>query len=317
MEFIKKIHLTPEDYLTRIHECYDGKHNYIDYFIEPYGPLLQNEISDTVYEDPDCAICYHEHTKGSETFLVKRGHVEVTSLGKRTTVTCGDLIHTPAFTPHCFHWIEPGTMQREMFQETLMNEDMMANARHRVTHPETFDMMMNGKGNESLFYDYVPVTKEVPKDQLPLVRPFDKGIVEYNFEGCTMRLKVGRWETRGLKEVWQFILKPGFELSCNENISYYSLFDIHEGKVKVEIDGVDSFIANKWDMLHIPTHLSYRIKALEETVLFDFNCEGFLLRAMEEICSVQNNPETTDLEKAAEEILQKNGFMLRGKMHAD
>lgn len=73
--FMKKVHLTPDDYLIRINECYDGKRNHIDYFIEPYGPHQINEMSDTVYEDEDCVIGYHEHTTGVETFIVDGGIV--------------------------------------------------------------------------------------------------------------------------------------------------------------------------------------------------------------------------------------------------
>lgn len=311
MEFLKKIHITLDDYLTRIHECYDGKHNYIDYFIEPYGPMLQNELSDTVYEDEGCSICYHEHSKGTETFLVDHGTVEVTSCGKRAYATEGDIIHTATFTPHAFNWMHAGTTQREMFQETLMNEDMMANARHRVHHPDTFDMMMNGKGNESVFHQYTPVTVEVEKEQLPLIRPYNGGIAQFQFPGCLLRMKVGRWETKGLKEIWQLCMEPGFEIRCNEFNPYYSLYIVQEGSLDVRIDGMDRFVANQRDILHIPNHLAYELKAREPVVLFDFNCEGYLYRAMEEIYAVMvNEPER--LNEAAEEILRRNDFHIRG-----
>ena len=61
------------------------------------------------------------------------------------------------------------------------------------------------------------------------------------------------------------------------------LFIVQEGSVEVRIDGMEPFTAKERDVLHIPTHLSGKITALDKAVLFDYNCEGFGLRAIEEL----------------------------------
>ena len=268
--FLRKIHLTPEDYLIRINECYDGKHNHIDYFIEPYGPFQAIEMSDTVYEDPDAIIGYHEHTKGVETFLVDGGRVEIVSCGMRALAEKGDMVHVPTGMPHQFHWIDENTLWREMYQETQMNEDMMALWRHRDFHNDTFDESMNGVGNESYWHDFTPVTREVSKQEHPLIRPYHEGIQSFRLPGCTAHLKVGRWETKDVKEVWEFQMEQGFTLRWDEMTPFYGLFVIQEGPVEVRLDGEGTFTANTRDILHIPNHIAGEITAKEATrILFD------------------------------------------------
>lgn len=312
--FLRKIHITPEDYLIRIHECYDGKHNHIDYFIEPYGPYQQNEMSDTVYKDPDSCIGYHEHTKGVETFLVDGGRVEIISCGKSAIATKGDMVQVPTGVPHKFRWIDAGTVWREMYQETQMNEDMMALWRHRDFHMDTFDESMNGKGNESYWCTFDPVTVEVPKEAHPLIRPYHAGIQSFQWPGCRLHLKVGRWETKNVKEIWEIEMDQGFQIRWSEMNPYYSLFIVQEGPVEVRLDGEGTFVANTRDILHIPNHIAGEITAKDgKAVLLDYNCEGYLYRAMEELYAMQQQ-DPRRLEAEAEEILARHSFYVRGGM---
>lgn len=312
--FLKKIHITPDDYLIRINECYDGKHNHIDYFIEPYGPYQQNEMSDTIYEDEDSVISYHEHTKGVETFVVDGGRVEVTSCGKKAIATKGDMVQIPTGVPHKFRWIDAGTVWREMYQETQMNEDMMALWRHRDFHMDTFDEDMNGKGNESYWCAFDPVAVDVPKEEHPLIRTYHSGIQSFEWPGCRLHLKVGRWETKNVKEVWEIEMEQGFQIHWNEMNPYYRLFIVQEGPVEVRLDGEGVFTANTRDILHIPNHIAGEITAKEgKAVLFDYNCEGYMYRAMEELYAMQVR-EPEKLESEAEKILLGHGCYVRGSM---
>lgn len=308
----KKIHITPNDYLIRINECYDGKHNHIDYFIEPYGPYQTNEMSDTIYEDADALIGYHEHTKGVETFIVDEGRVEVISCGMRAIAEKGDMVQVQTNMPHSFHWIDENTLWREMYQETQMNEDMMALWRHREFHMDTFDEKMNGIGNESYWAGYKPETTLISKYVHPLIRPYHEGIQKFRWPGCEVILKVGRWETKNVKEIWEIDMEKGFRLSWNEMNPYYNLFIVQEGPVEVRLDGEGTFTANTRDILHIPNHIAGEITAKEgNAVLFDYNCEGYLYRAMEELFAISvQNPNL--LSEKAEDVLQRNRCFIRG-----
>lgn len=310
---IHNIHIDPEkDYLLRFEEYFGGKQTVTNYLIEPYGQFQHNELCDTVYVDPDHVIPYHEHTRGVETFLVDGGSVEVEIRGKKAVCTRGDIIHLPAYTPHKFRWIDAGTIWRELFQETQMVEDMLAHLRFKQYHFETFDKSKDGVGTDSCWYTYDPVTVSVPKESIPEVRPYHGGLSVFRFPGCELRQKVGRWETKGHKEIWQICMGPGYELSWSERNPFYGLFIVQEGSVEVRIDGMDKFVAKERDVLHIPSHLAGEIVTREDTVLFDYNCEGYGLRAVEELYALQaHSPEK--LEAEAEGILEKNRCYLRGR----
>lgn len=310
---IHDIHIQPgKTKLMQFDEYYGGKKTATDYYIEPYGQWQHNEMCDTVYVDPDHVISYHEHTRGVETFLVDGGSVEVMIRGKKCLCTRGDIIHLAPFTPHKFRWVDAGTIWRELFQETQMVEDMLAHLRFKEYHPDSFDMGKDGQGTNSVWYTYDPVTVDVPKDQVPEVRPYEGGLSVFKFDGIELRQKVGRWETKGHKEIWQYCVEPGYELSWSEENPFYGLFIVQAGSVEVRIDGMEKFVAKERDILHIPNHLRGEIVALENTVLFDYNCEGYGLRAMEELNAMAVScPER--LADAAEEILRKNQCYLRGR----
>lgn len=173
-------------------------------------------------------------------------------------------------------------------------------------------MAKDGQGTDSAWYSYSPISTEGPQEAVFEVRPYKGGLQSFSFDGCVLRQKVGRWETKGHKEIWQLCAGPGFEWSWNENNPFYGLFIVQEGSVEVRIDGMEKFTANERDILHIPNHLAGEIVTREDTVLFDYNCEGYGLRAMEELYALkEQNP--ASLPSQAEAVLQKNQCYLRGR----
>ena len=308
------IHIDPEKtWLMDFDEYYGGKKTYSKYLIEPYGPYQHNELLDTVYVDPNHEMCYHEHTRGVETFLVDGGSVLTEICGKKAVCTKGDIVHLAAYTPHKFTWIDAGTIWRELFQETQMGEDCIANLRFKEYNKTEFDMAKDGQSTDSLYYTYTPVTETVPKEQIYQIRPYNSGLCIYKFEGCELRQKVARWETKGHKEIWQLCMEPGFQLSWSAQNPFYSLFIVQEGSVEVRIDGMEPFTAKERDVLHIPTHLSGKITALDKAVLVDYNCEGFGLRAIEELYALYAaDPKKAETE--AEAILSKHKCYVRGHL---
>ncbi|MCD7994707.1 MAG: hypothetical protein LUK37_24180 [Clostridia bacterium] len=194
-----------------------------------------------------------------------------------------------------------------------MGEDCIANLRFKEYNKEVFDMSKDGQSTDSLYYKYTPVTEEVPKEQIYQIRPYDGGLCSYKFEGCEVRQKVARWETKGHKEIWQLCMEPGFQLSWSAENPFYGLFIVQEGTVDVRIDGMDPFTAKERDVLHIPSHLSGEITAPNGAVLFDYNCEGFALRAIEELYSIYAvDPELANTE--ANDILAKHKCYVHGRL---
>lgn len=308
------VHIVPgEVSLYDFDEYYGGKKSHSQYYIEPYGPWEHNEMLDTFYIDPGNEMCYHEHERGAETFLVDGGSVKLEIMGKWCTLTKGDIVHLPPYVPHKFTWLEAGTIWRELFQQMRMADECLEGLRFKEYHREDFDMAKDGQSTSSLYYDWTPVTHEVPKSEMYHVRPYDFGLNTFEFPGITLRQKVGRWETKGHKEIWQLLMEPGFEISWSFNNPFWGLWIVQEGSVEVRIDGIEPFTANERDIIHVPNYLAGEIFAPNGAVLFDYNCEGFGLRALEQLHSVATfTPEK--LAEEAEGILKNNRVYVRGRM---
>lgn len=308
---VGKIHITPDDYLVHFDERFGGKKSYINYYIAAYGLHQDNEISDTVYEDP-ADMGYHQHTIGVETFMVDAGSVEIIIRGKKAVATKGDIIQITPGTPHTFVWLEPNTIWREHFMQTQMPYDMLSQVRQRYYHPDTYDLATDGQGTEAIWFDFKPVAVSVPKEQMPEIRPYESGLQVFNFGGIELRQKVGRWELKNVKEIWQYVLQPGFEISWNEFNPNPVLLIVEEGELDCRIDGMEPFVAHTRDILHVPNHLAGEIKARGKVVLFDYNMVGYGLNAAEELLSIKVN-EPEKFAESVEPVLAKHKVFLRGK----
>lgn len=312
---LKKIHITPEDYLAKFEEYDDAEFSHVKYYIEPYGPHQYNEMSDTHYLAGD-EVPYHEHERGYETFLVDSGSVEVTIRGKRTVAHKGDMVHIPPYTPHKFKFLEHNTIWRELFMEIQMNDGMMEHLRVKEYHRNSIDKPEYREAehtrHKSIWYEVQPESEDVSKYEIPEVRPFDSGLAEFQFAHLILRQKVKRSETAGIKEVWQCLIDKGAKLSWNEENPFPKLYVVYKGKVRVTIDGEDTFTANERDIIHIPNFLGGTLEILEDSILLDNNCEGFLFRALEEIhaCMVREPEHMKNCEKI-NDILKKHQCYIR------
>lgn len=305
-----KIHITPEDYLARYEEYDDADYSYVRYFIEPYGPHEINEMSDTHYKAGEAAN-YHQHAYGYETFLIDKGSVEIGVSGKRALCHKGDMVHIPPYTPHTFTWLEEDTIWRELFQEMEMNPGMLEHLRVKEHHRERLSdpsyIEAEHQRRSFLAFDFVPELEQVSKYQVPEIRPFDFGLYTFEQKGVLLRLKVKRSETGGVKEIWQAVLDKGIRLSWNEENPFWKLFVVYSGEATVKIDGEEAFTTRERDIIHVPNYLGGEIITTQDTVLLDYNCQGFLFNALEELkaASVQS-PEKLKETDYVESILRKH-----------
>ena len=285
-----RIHITPMDFIADVDEMADGSEpdSRMRYFIEPYGPHMINECCEANYFVGN-KVPYHEHSTGYETFLVDAGSVEVMSCSKKAVTKKGDLIHIQPFTPHSIRILEDGTIWRAFHQDLRLAQNMIDERRIRDMYPEYYNTPNFRQDNiarqhRSAWFDYLtPECIDVSANEMSLIRTFDSALAKYTFEGIELRLKVGRWETGGAKEVWQLLLKSGYTLSWLPNNYHPLLFDVFSGSVKVKLDGLDEFTAKERDLLHIPKYVAGSITTLEDTVLLDCGCQGFLARLMDEL----------------------------------
>ncbi|MDR0491753.1 MAG: AraC family ligand binding domain-containing protein [Oscillospiraceae bacterium] len=285
-----RIHITPDDFISDVDEIADGSEpdSRCRCFIEPYGPHQINEAGEANYFTGN-RVPYHEHSSGYETFLVDAGSVEIISRSRKAVAKKGDIVHIPPFAPHSIHILEDGTIWRAFHQGLGLFQSIIEERRVRDLHPDiynapTFRQDVMAKQHSSVWFDYLlPECADVSASELYLIRPYDFGLSNFEFEGVTLRQKVGRWESGGAKEVWQLLIKSGYTLTILPNNIHPLLFDVFSGSVEVKLDGIGSFKANARDLLHIPKFVAGSITTLEDTVLLDCGCQGYLLRMMDEL----------------------------------
>ena len=285
-----RIHITPEDYIADVDEIADGSEPRARcrYFIEPEGPYGINETGEANYYVGN-EVFYHEHTTGYEAFLVDAGSLEIISRSRKSVARKGDIVFHPAFYPHMIHVLEDETIFRAFHQGLNLIPSIIEERRMRDMYPDLFnDMDFRQEVNEIqqklIGFDYLrPECSEDPENTNPLVRRLDFSLAEYDFDGINLKLKIGRWETAGVKEVWQLTMERGYSFSWEGSNHHPMLYDLFSGSVEVKLDGLDPFTAKARDLLHIPKYMAGRVTTLEDTVLFDFGCQGFLTRLMDEL----------------------------------
>jgi quercetin dioxygenase-like cupin family protein len=310
-----RIHITPTDILADIDEIPDGSEprSRCKYYIEPYGTYGLNEVCEANYY-PGNRVPYHEHKSGFETFLVDNGAIEILTLSKKAAAKKGDIVHITPYTPHSIHALEENSIWRAFHQGLWLTDFMIDERALRDRHWDTFFdpefKKDTGARNGSAWFDYLlPECRDVPASEIPCLRPYDFALAEYAFEGLTLKLKVGRWETLGAKEVWQLRFAKGYKLSWEKTHPSALLYDVFSGSVRVTLEGKEPFTARARDLLHIPKFYAGSIETLEDTVLLDMGCQGFLTRFMDEL-NTYKIKEPAKLKDRAflRELMRKNDY---------
>lgn len=273
-----------------LYELDDGT-ECVHQFTMPEGPLQKNEMSDTLYHAGDSA-GYHEHERGVETFYVARGSVEVTIRGKRCVTHVGDMIHLMPHTPHGFVFLEEGTVWRELFQEIDMIGGTINKNHIKDNYPGLYEDPEFRKAYLAKLKNLrrePPLAQEVTKDQLHEIRPRDFAFSHFQFGGIDLKLKVGRWETHGLKEIWQATMRKGVRLSWERPYGETGLYFVAEGSVRFRVLG-EEFVAGADSIVRIPAYTVYSLEVLEDdTVMYDYNCAAKLSAFLEDIQSVMHH----------------------------
>lgn len=272
-------------------------------YVEPYGIHSNNEVSDYRVHDGD-KVNAHIHHRGFELFTILSGSVECSLAGKRCMAYPGDMILVRPFVPHAFIYREDNTVWQETVVALSLYENERSFGRLVQNCPEKLadrDFMVkyqmhNGRTD---YYDIPAMeAEEIDPADMPFLVRKDDCYKSYKLPGITMRLKFGRWDLGGIKELWEYEMAKGF---CVKTGHVYSpdQYIVKNGSVRVEVQNLAPQIARAGDVIHIPNYTSHSITALEDgTVLHDCNCQMHLLMMMEEYtlnsandASLVNDPE--------------------------
>lgn len=308
-----RILIRPDDYLVDIPEFPDNSEPRARcrLFVNPYS-INAIEVCEANYFAGN-RVPYHEHEAGYETFLIDGGAIEIHAMGKYVVAKKGDLVHIPPYMPHSIKILEDNSIWRGFLQEIFMVQMMYDEFRLRAHTPNPMDdpefRKKNTARHKSMFYSFVPYDIPVPAEEVPTVRPYDFGFAKYQFNGIDLRLKVGRWETHGSKEVWQMRMKKGYTISWDGINPYDNLFDVFSGSVEVTLEGHEPFIANARDLLRIPKWIAGKFTMLEDTVLLDVYCQGALLRSLDELNGIKASaPEKLVDKDFVKSVFEKNDY---------
>lgn len=311
-----RILIAPDNYIADFDEIADGSEprSRCRYFVEPYTSHLINEVCEANYY-PGNRVPYHEHAEGFETFLVDNGSLEISIRSRKAVLKKGDMVHLPPYTPHSILALEENSIWRAFHQGLEMTPNMIDERRMRDLYPDLFfdpSFQRNTSARrKSVWFDYaIPAAREVPAGEIPEIRPYDFALADFVLDGIELMLKVGRWETAGAKEVWQLRLKKGFKMSWEPGCPFNHLYDVCSGSVQLTLDGLDGpLTARERDLLHIPKFAAGCITALEDAVLLDCGCQGFLMRLMDELHFYQvREPEKLKDKDFIREIMKKHDY---------
>jgi quercetin dioxygenase-like cupin family protein len=269
-----------------IFEACDGEKAIYQY-TAPYGDKKLNEIGDARYLKSGYKMPYHYNDRGAVSYIILQGSIEITLYGKTCVCEAGDIINIPANLPYGFITLEDETVIREMFtgmdvlakrkDRELLTRNALSYACDAEFIAEDFDP------KHGTFALAEPVdTEVVEKESLPQVTAENDAIYEYGgWEGLYFKLKVGRWNLKNVKEIWEITIDKGYRLEYLKPTANEALYTVKSGSVKVDVDG-EELIAEAGDIIHIPQYTPFAITAIDEdTMVYDLDVSSRLFRLLE------------------------------------
>jgi len=299
-------------YLIRMEEpedcqiASDSADVYYRLFLNPVTSSLKNEFDCMQFHTASSKpIDYHEHNGGTETFIVSQGKILCNCMGKDFTMGPGDILHIQPWMGHGFKPVEPESRLNILF--------MGIDQRYALSEPifhlwKNFpDMFVDSEFNEIIFNKSekraLPVPKAVPPEQVYQLRRAGTGINEHEFKGIKLHQKVARYETEGIKEIWELFMEPGFYCEWDNFLPEYRLFYVTDGRIRctVKTSASDTleFDAVKENIIVIPPYNPFKFEVVEKATMYDLDCSARLQDLCEEIESLAHNDPESIKDKGA------------------
>jgi len=252
----------------------------------------------------------HEHDHGTETFIVTQGKILANCMGRNFIMEPGDILHIQPWMGHGFKAAEPESRLNILFMGIEQEKITEEWQRMLRDYPGVYENMkavkkynnFNGHGsNRSL-----PASDEIWTEGIQQLRRKGQYIREHIFGGLKIGLVVAKYETHGIKEIWQHFWKKGVKISWEDFVQEYHLFYVTSGtfhvKIKTTNTEVFEFNAVPENLIVMPPYTPFSIEAAEDSVMYDLDCAARLEDLCEEIESLKRfSPEVV---KGKDEILK-------------
>jgi len=313
------------EYLIRMDEpedCVivsDGDGIYYRMFHDPVTALQKDELDCMQFHTPTYkSVNYHEHSCGTETFLVSQGKFLCNCMGRGFYMGPGDILHIQPWMGHSFVPVEPESRLNIMFmgidQQYALTQPRLRLQRNFpgvFENPEFNAMFRNAGGGAGVRSDPIPGT--VAPELVSQLRQAGVGLREHEYEGIKMQLKIARYETEGVKEVWDLFMKPGFYCEWDNFLPEYRVFYVTKGKIRCSVKTSSTetleFDAVAENIVFIPPYNPFRFEVVEETQMYDLDCPSRLQDLCEEIEVFNyNNPDKAWDKEKIRALFKDYGF---------
>lgn len=279
-------------------------------FFHPVGPVQKNEMDCMEFANPESQdIGYHEHSYGCETFFVVDGKIECCVLGEKVILESGDILHIQPYMGHSFKPASEGARMNIMFQSLDMANSTQRRFRVQRNFPGRWE---DPDLQEKLLEIYGGVKRTFPNapyvdpKTVPAVRVKGSALKIHEREGLTLKLKIARWETHGVKEVWEAIMEPGLKVKHPAIRPEQYFYYITEGKLLFRVwenaEHYCEFEAEADTLVRIPTCQPFEFEVIEPSKMFDLDCQILLQAFFEEIERI----EALEPEKLQDEAYMKD-----------
>ena len=300
-------------YLIRMNEpedCLivsDNGDIYYRMFLDPVTKLLKNEFDCMQFHTPDSKpIEYHEHDQGTETFFVSQGKFLTDCMGRRFVMKAGDILHIQPWMGHGFVPIEPESRLNILFMGIDQQVITQNWKRLMDNYPGVYeDLRFKARFREfsgSVAGRNLPAPNEAPPELVQQLRVQGSCIRSHEFAGLKMFLKVARYETAGVKEIWDLHMKSGFFCKWDDFLPEYRLFYVKSGTVRCYVRTSNSdvleFDAVEENLIVIPPYTPFWFRITEDAKMYDMDCSAYLQDLCEEIESLAYNAPEKSGDKA-------------------
>lgn len=241
---------------------------HLDLLVVALGPEEVHEVTRSVFYKGN-EINNHMQQFGYETMFVRGGEIEVTVRGRKCLVTDGDILHFGCYNAHRMRWLKD-TPWVGFFHNMNIHQPMADKMLINENYPELTDAEIAEFYRESYdcYYLAEPVAVEVPKSEILEIRQPEFAFATFTFDGVTMRQKIGRWETNGMYEVWEFNMDDGYFTRFDNPSPKASIYYITEGNVRFKVFNKE-FLAPKDSIVHIPPYAIHSYQSEGASVMFD------------------------------------------------
>ncbi len=272
--------------------------------------MMHGKVSEKYHHD-FYEVFYHEHLDGAETFFVTDGEFEAISMGEKMLLHPGDVMHVQPFMGHGFRALGPYGRLLVMFQSKNMRVqhehivNLNANFPEIAADPKFKAKQMEGQHDMvrdgSYYYDIAPETTTSPS-----YRCFGKGIRSHDLlPGTKLNLIIARYETHGIKEVWEAEMQKGVRMENNAVRYDHRLFWVRKGHIKFNIDGTE-FVAYPNCLVYVPPYHCFTFETEEEANLVDLSCPYYLQDLLEELRLIKSQyPEKMKDDAALNELFAR------------